>query len=312
MLFRDILYFAAGIGFMGLAKAKNVLHGYSTPKPFDSSDTYRAVAYDFQIVEQWLTYLANYTGVRGNLGGKNVLELGPGSDLGNGILLLSKGAATYNACDVHDLARNIHDSFYQALFRKIRDLDPRIDLERLERALRGAALGEGRELNYVVRNDFDLVAAFGTSTIDLVFSQAAFEHFDDVDATVERLSAVCRPGAVVIAEIDLQTHSRWIREKDPNNIYRYSDALYDIFRFRGRPNRIRPYQYRALFERNGWSNVITKALTRLDGDSHGLTGLSPRFADNVNQMEQLTILLCATKSGASQPRVVSLRNTAAK
>ena len=36
----------------------------------------------------------------------------------------------------------------------------------------------------MVRDDFDLVAAFGRSTIDMVFSQAAFEHFDDLEATI--------------------------------------------------------------------------------------------------------------------------------
>ena len=265
---RNAFFFTVGIGFLALAKAKNFVRGYATPKPFDHSDVKRSIEYDFQVLDQWLVHLANYTGSNGYLRGKCVLELGPGSDLGIGILLLSKGAAKYNACDVHDLARNVPDSFYQALFRRLKGVDARADIERLARSLRGAMCGESGELNYVVRDDFDFVAAFGDRTIDLVFSQAAFEHFDDVEATIDRLSAVCKPGAVIVAEIDLQTHSRWIRRKDPNNIYRYPEALYDLFRFRGSPNRVRPYRYRELFERHGWTNVITTALSSLDLSSY--------------------------------------------
>ena len=37
--------------------------------------------------------------------------------------------------------------------------------------------------------------------------------------------------AHLVAEIDLQTHTRWIRNVDPLNIYRYSGQLYGSFRF---------------------------------------------------------------------------------
>jgi SAM-dependent methyltransferase len=299
MSLRNAFFFGAGIVFLGLAKAKNVLRGYSTPRPFDHSDTERNVAYDIKVVDQWLVHLASYTGTRADLTGKNVLELGPGSDLGIGLLLLAKGAARYNAYDVNDLARSAPDAFYQALFRSLKSIDAGADIQRLAGSLHSLVSGAAGELNYVVRGDFDLVAAFGRSTIDLIFSQAAFEHFDDLEATIAGLSAVCKPGAVIVAEIDLQTHSRWIRTKDPNNIYRYPPALYNLFRFRGSPNRVRPYRYRELFQRHGWTNVLSTALTSLDGHSNGMSGLSRRFADGVNQMDQLTVLLCATKSPAS-------------
>ena len=142
-----------------------------------------------------------------------MLELGPGSDLGIGVLLLSKGAARYNGCDVHALPRNAPGAFYQALFRTLKAIDADADIQRLAGSLHSLVSGAGDELNYVVRDDFDLVAAFGRRTIDVVFSQAAFEHFDDPEATIAGLSEICRPGAVIVAEIDLQAHSRGIRNQ---------------------------------------------------------------------------------------------------
>ena len=292
---RDAWYYTAGIGFLALAKAKNLARGYSTPKPFDLSDAARCIDYDLKVVEGWMRGLASYTGDGTFLAGRNVLELGPGSDLGVGIVLLARGAGSYNACDVNALAKHAPRSFYEALFARLAQAYPTGDIERLRAELDALEAGVPSKLRYTVRESLDLAAAVGTGTMDLVVSQAAFEHFDDVESVVRELSRVCRPGAVLVAEIDLKTHSRWIRDRDPNNIYRYPDVIYDAFHFRGSPNRVRPHQYREVFECCGWTNIHVSPLTRLDAACHGSNGMSLRFADAVNQMDYLTILLCATK-----------------
>ena len=110
--------------------------------------------------------------------------------------------------------------------------------------------------------DFNIVSAFGESTIDMVFSQAAFEHFDDIESTILQLNKVCKSGATFVAEINLKTHSRWIRDKDPNNIYRYPEWLYNMFRFRGIPNRVRPFQYREVLESYGWTDITITQLKK--------------------------------------------------
>src|SRR5581483_11657291 len=93
---RGMFFYTTGVGFLALAKAKNILQGYSTPKPFDCSETERCVEYDMGVVEQWLSHLQKYTNGSYQLAGKTVLELGPGSDLGTGIYLLAKGCSQYN------------------------------------------------------------------------------------------------------------------------------------------------------------------------------------------------------------------------
>jgi SAM-dependent methyltransferase len=297
---RDAFFYATGIGFLTLAKIKNVLRGYSTPKPFDLSETDRAIDYDMRVVEEWLGHLKSYTRNEAFLTGRNVLELGPGSDLGIGLMLLARGAASYNACDVNDLATKVPAGFYDALFARLERTVSAIDIESLRRELGTTRAAPQKRLNYVVRKDFDLIGAFGAATIDLVFSQAAFEHFDDIDTTVAKLSAVCRPGAVIVAEIDLQTHSRWIRDKDPNNIYRYGDGLYNAFWFRGIPNRVRPYRYQQAFERNGWSNVTIAPLTTRGDHASAASGMSRAFVDGINQMDCLSVVLCATRAAADR------------
>lgn len=287
--------YAAGIGFLTLAKAKHTLQGYTSPKPFELSDTERCIAYDLKVVDEWLSHLRTYTVRDDGLRGKNVLELGPGSDLGIGLYLLARDAAGYNACDVNDLMGQVPESFYDRLIARISTLNAGTNADSLKIEIQSARRGTSPRLKLVVRKDFDLVSAFGPNSIDLVFSQAAFEHFDDVVKTVQQLSVVCKPGAIIVAEIDLKTHSRWIRDKDPNNIYRYSDAIYQAFWFRGIPNRVRPYRYREIFEAHGWTDVSITPLELLANRRNDVV-VDEQFQDARNQLEFLSVVFCATKA----------------
>lgn len=295
MFLRNVFFYLAGLGFMALAKTKNFLKGYSTPKPFDLSESDRCIEYDINVVDHWLAQLQKYSPSDNSLAGKNVLELGPGSDLGIGLYLLSKGCSQYNACDVNDLMKSVPDGFYAKFLDKLKKVNSQADIGFLNQQLKLAHAGKPSRLNYVVRKDFDLVSAFGKATIDVVFSQAAFEHFDNINATVAQLSAVCKPGAILAVEIDLKTHSRWIRDKDPNNIYRYPKWLYNLFWFRGFPNRVRPYQYKEAFERYGWSDISIVPLTKIDDHSRSYSGMSRDFTDRRNQMDYLTVMFCARR-----------------
>lgn len=295
MFFRDSFFYMAGIGFLALAKAKNILKGYSTPKPYDISSSEKCIEYDLRVVEDWLTHLRRYSPDDNTLAGKSVLELGPGSDLGIGIYLLSKGCSQYNACDVNSIMSSTPDKFYEELFRKLESINSKTDISFLKKQLTEAKAGRPSRLNYQVRKDFDILSSFGRASIDLVLSQAAFEHFDDINATVSQLSSVCKPGARLAVLVDLKTHSRWIRDKDPNNIYRYSKCVYNAFWFRGIPNRVRPFQYKEALERFGWKDISITPLTKIKDHYKSCSGMNKAFAEKKNQMDCLSIMICARK-----------------
>ncbi len=297
MFLKNAFLYTAGVGFLALSKAKNSLQGYSSPKPFDVSEVGRCIDYDIQVVDLWLSHLQHYTHQPNALFGKNVLELGPGSDLGIGLYLLAKGCAQYNACDVNALMKSTPDSFYEQFFEYLTQLDSAVNSVALQAQLTAMQQGKPSQLNYVVRNDFDIVAAFGESSMDLVFSQAAFEHFDDIDATIRQLSVVCKPGATLVIEVDLKAHSRWVRDKDPNSIYRYSNSVYDLLRVSGAPNRVRPFQYQEALERSGFRDVVITPLKKLADPVASYAGLDPAFQDEKNQMDYLSIMICARKPG---------------
>lgn len=285
----------AGVAFLLLSKVKIALGGYRTPKPFKSADWTWSANYDITVVEEWLRHLSAYT-QQSTVAEKNVLELGPGSDLGTGLYLLSKQASQYVAVDVNKLASKAPNELYEALFNLI---SPRNSacIDSLRSELKWTQEGKSQRLRFVYSPEFDLRSCIAVGSVDLIFSQAAFEHFDNFNQFAKDLTAVAKPGAILIAEIDLQTHSRWIRYKDELNIYRYSDKIYNLLRCPGSPNRLRPFQYRAALQNEGWTDIQIHPLTVLNNQRLLVVRnhLAKRFRDDENRMEQLSIVLCATR-----------------
>ncbi len=296
MYIQNIFYYIIGILFLFLARVKNLLKGYSSPKEFDISEIDRCIDYDLKIVDNWLSYLKSYDISDYSISGKNILELGPGSDLGIGIYLISKGCTQYNAFDVNNLIERVPDKFYEKLYQRLKLNKPSLDLDYLKMQFNAMKRKEPSKLKYIVKKEFDIISSLGVENIDIVFSQAAFEHFDDMDIAISQISQVCRSGARLIVEVDLQTHSRWIRDKDPNNIYRYPRSLYNLFWFSGIPNRIRPFQYKRILEENGWINIKIIPLKTINAENHPKTVLDKEFLGKNNQMDYLSIIICATKN----------------
>lgn len=250
-------YWWAGIAFLALAKFKYLTQGYLTPKVVGSANVDGCVHYDRKIARMYLGHV--------DVKGKRVLELGPGSDLGVGILLVRAGARSYVGVDRNPLVGDLSVPVHAALG------------------------GLTQAVRYEVVPDFQFADRLGEGQIDVVVSNAAFEHFDDVPDVARQLAKVVEPGGKLSVHIDLKTHSRWIRDKDPANIYRYPRWLYRIFHFPGQPNRLRPADYRQAFIDAGWKNVRTSPVHQTDlvGRVHG--------AFDPSDMHHMTVLLEADR-----------------
>jgi len=244
---RNLYMTVLGLGFLGLACGKSRLNGYATPNGVAKSDEDGKVAYLLDIFASLRRFLRQDFDLRG----RDVLELSPGASRGNGVIFLALGARSYHAIDVFDLAGEEDPSFYGRLL----DCFPEGSAADRERAWALACSPGAREFGYAVGRDFDIRRLAGGRTFDLIVSCAAFEHYDTPAEAVASLTRVARPDCESVHIIDLQTHSRWIRERDPNNIYRYPEPIYRLFRFPGQPNRQRPADYVRSFAAQGWSDI---------------------------------------------------------
>jgi hypothetical protein len=121
--FKNLFYYLVGLFFLFLARIKVFVQGYSTPKPYSIDEYERCVAYDIGVVDKWVAMLKEYVkDTKGNiLENKTVLELGPGSDLGVGLYLLSKKVKEYISVDVNNLIKNVPKQFYTTFFSSLQD-----------------------------------------------------------------------------------------------------------------------------------------------------------------------------------------------
>jgi hypothetical protein len=289
-----------GLGFLGLAWSKDRLRGYATPNTVAKNDVEGRIAYLLDIFAS----LRRFMPPQFDLRGRDVLELSPGSSRGNGALFLAMGARSYHAIDVFDLAGNEDPAFYELLLDRFPE-GTDADRQRA-RAITGGA--GAREFGYAVGRDFDIPRLAEGRTFDLIVSCAAFEHYDSVPDAVAGLTSVARPDCETVHIIDLQTHSRWIREHDPNNIYRYPEPIYKLCQFPGQPNRQRPADYVQAFRSQGWSDVQF-APSRTIGPNlreASLRGLAAPFAGQDNMIYLDGALTARHPGGSVTPRDHSL------
>jgi len=171
------LFSLAGIAILAANYVRHNIFGYRTPRPFSVSEVEKVFNYEAAIVRGWQSALTDYVKSENVFEGRTILELGPGSDLGTGLLLLALGAKRYIAFDAFGIAKRTPISFYDKYFRIMLTSYPDADISLLrEEAINSLGTESGR-LRYVVDRDF-LVSAIGEKA-DIILSNASFEHFDD-------------------------------------------------------------------------------------------------------------------------------------
>lgn len=286
---RNTLMQTLGFGVLTLVWAKHRLQGYTKPNTVDDENLEGRHAYVRDVVESWSRFMPDGAGFKG----RDILELGPGSSLGTGALLLAHGAQSYLAVDAFRLTGSESAAFFaDAIDRFPGDLTD----EDIARA-KALTASRSKQFDYQVESDFDIPKLASGRKFDLILSCAAFEHFDDIDRTIADISKVARPGCISLHIVDFQTHSRWIRDRDPNNIYRFPQWLYRMLSFPGQPNRKRPADYKRAFETNGWTNVRVVPAVSITENLLGpsLKGLARPFDRSDMDMTMLNGVVIATR-----------------
>ncbi len=249
--------FITGLILRIINKIRHSIMGYTSPRPFSSRNIERSVEYTLNVVANWEKVLINYIGSKHSFDNKHVLELGPGPDLGTGFVVLALGAQSYTAIDKYELVSKTPDNFYKVLFEQLKGYP----------AYRKAktALGQFQKRGFSDYFSYTCESPFSLNNLplrkfDVLVSQAVLEHLDDVRKAFDTLRPTLSANAIMVHEVDIGTHTRWVRALDPLNLLRYSDTIYELLRFSGSPNRLRMCDYQQILNQLGFKRVETRSL----------------------------------------------------
>lgn len=275
-LAREATLFGLGLAMGAANTVRHRLRGYVNPRPFAASDVQRTIAHAIGIVDR----LEMSGGI--SWGGKRVLEIGPGSDLATGAVMLHRGASSYCAVDLFDNRSQADPALYPELSRILgTTVDP-------------AALG-------FCQTDFPELPGL-SGEWDVIVSNATLEHIDAVPALFRRLAQLGGSGARMVHHVDAQTHMRWIKDIDPWNILRYPNAVYDrVLRFPGAPNRMLASDYVRAAGSAGWSSAALHEDVCAEEEYLSRTRLARPFRSAGQDLLYLTFTLVATRMGDRAP-----------
>jgi Methyltransferase domain len=267
---REGALFAAGLLLGAANTVRHNRQGYVDPRPFSPDDVDRTIQHAVEIVDL-LTECGkvDWSGLR-------VLEIGPGSDLTTGAVIMSRGAAAYHAVDLFDnrwqAAEGVYDRLNQTIGASVRPGDLRFT-----------------QTSFPALPDL-------TGTFDVIVSNACLEHVAAVPSLLRRLRDFAGPGCQMVHHIDGQTHMRWFRDHDPLNILRYPDSIYRrALDFPGAPNRLRASDYQRFALGAGWPGEIVVGRRAPDGYV-SRTRVARRFR-SYDDLDVLTFTLVAAVAG---------------
>lgn len=253
--------FTLGLCLRVVNKVRRIVIGYTSPRTFSTKEIERNVIYCLNVVKNWEKALIPYTGSSNPFSGKHVIEIGPGPDLGTGIVILALGAKSYTAVDKNELIHKTPPNFYNVLLTHLMELPGYSNAKATVNHLQKGEFNE--DFCYIWDPCFSL-QRLPLKSFDILVSQAVLEHLANVRRAFEILYHKLNPNAVMVHEVDLGTHTGLIRRLDPLNHLRYSDMVWNLLRFDGSPNRFRVTDYQKILNQLGFGKIKTKRILVLD------------------------------------------------
>lgn len=259
--YNQFFLFILGLCIRSINKVRRIIIGYTSSRPFSTKEIERNVGYCLNVVKNWMNALICFTGDSNPFYNKHVIELGPGPDLGTGIIILAYGAKSYTAIDKNKLIHKTEKSFYNILLDDLKHLPGYLNAKIAVSHLQKGIFTE--YFSYIYDPSFDL-QRFPLKKFNILVSQAVLEHIVNIREIFQILYYRLESNAIMVHEVDLGTHTGLIRNLDPLNHLRYSDTVWNLLSFDGSPNRLRMFDYQKILGQLGFGKIETKQIVTLD------------------------------------------------
>jgi SAM-dependent methyltransferase len=288
-ILRIILNQLAGISL--LRRAKDSLA--RTPEQYDDA------GYNMAVCRHHLLPLQQF--ISSAPVGQNIIEIGPGGNLGNAILLIASGANrvycvdNYRHVDFHPTPARFYQSLINQILSNPDELlvpDPEVwDVKQAKIAVEEAVSISGNSITFNP-DRIQYLAPFDAQnipiadgTIDLIFSHAVLEHVKNPAGIFHEFGRILKPGGYTSHVIDLRDHF----EPTGLQMLRYPTWIWDLMssNSHGYVNRYRAQHFEQFFHEAGFKILISNP-TELLKDVHRIPVIpSGEFADLPHEQLQI-------------------------
>jgi SAM-dependent methyltransferase len=219
-------------------------------QPLDASQEAleRDVKYALGTATTWIDILP---GGEKFLKGKKVMEIGPGINFGSILTLACHGAevlVTDRFLTPWD--PDYHPKFYALLKERLAGRWPGIDLSPLQRII---ATGQyPRESICAYTCSLENLSEVPAGSVDLVISNAVFEHLYDLRSAFAHLARITKPGGLGLHQVDFRDHRDYSRPLEYLLLSKKEFTILFGERHGECGNRFRPREMWQLFESAGF------------------------------------------------------------
>ncbi len=214
------------------------------------------------------------------IAGADVLEIGPGGNLGVALGFLLSGARSVTAIDLVPYVQGDLGQLY----------------ENIAGALGHAGDGaRAREIQYLAPVDMES-CGLPDASFDIIYSHACFEHFLHPDRVIAEIRRLLRPGGRTSHQIDLADH----RDKTaPLDFLRFSDTAWRLACSSAgnwATNRWRASEFRHAFS-DGFAVTAETTTDRYKPEPSERASFARRFADlSSEDLEVIGYLIAARRA----------------
>jgi len=252
------------ISAIKLKTGRYVFHIGSTHRGFSLQES---VSYINTVYDDYLRYASLG---KADLAGKNILEIGPGDNMGVALRFIAAGTAKVVCIDRIYPSRDKRQQ--HRIYLALRDCLGQEEKERFDSAV---TLKEDKvrfcddKIKYIYGVDIkDAGKAVKGENFDFIISRAALEHVYDVDAAIGAMDEYLRRGGYHIHKVDLRDHEMFTRDGgNPFSFLTIPAFTWGLMtKHCGKPNRKRADYFEKKFKELGYdyNAWITHLMTRAD------------------------------------------------
>ena len=283
--------------------------GYRAAPMAQSADQPVEQAVDY--VESAFATILDHAGLTpGELAGAQVLELGPGDNLGLALRFLAAGAESVVTLDKFAVPRNA--AHERAIYDELVSRLAAGERERAEAALAAGGLDPARLRPVTSLSIEEAVGELEPESFDLIVSVAVLEHVYDPDAALRAMDRLLRPDGRMLHQIDFRDHTMFTAAgSHPLTFLTISPRIWRLMtRHTGRPNRRLVGWWRDRLAALGYDVrvTVTDVLPELER-GEGIAAIRPRLSREFRDLPDRELSTAGAFVAAGKGPQAVLRNT---